>query len=99
VVLICPFVFQVSKEMGEIIRLAVSQAQRRRGLFTSTNFRRINVTESSTDPLCGQYSYSHIIFFYNFPFCIQFILMSSTCCAGIVGVDIVLALQALLGYC
>jgi hypothetical protein len=46
---------KVSKEMGEIIRLAVSQAQRRRGLFTSTNFRRINVTESSTDPLCGLY--------------------------------------------
>jgi len=46
---------KVSKEMGEIIRLAVSQAQRRRGLFTSTNFRRINVSESSTDPLCGLY--------------------------------------------
>lgn len=46
---------QVSKEMGEIIRLAVSQAQRRRGLFKSTSFRRINVSESTTDPLCGAY--------------------------------------------
>ncbi|XP_024401257.1 protein EXECUTER 2, chloroplastic isoform X3 [Physcomitrium patens] len=46
---------KVSKEMSEIIRVAVSQAQRRRGLFTSTNFRRINVLESSTDPLCGLY--------------------------------------------
>ena len=67
-VLIYSFVLQVSKEMGEIIRLAVSQAQRRRGLFTSTNFRRINVTQSSTDPLCGKHSYFHVVFLSLFCF-------------------------------
>lgn len=63
--------------MGEIIRLAVSQAQRRRGLFTSTNFRRINVSESSTDPLCGPFHSIHILF------CC--ILLSSTFCSCRVG--------------
>ncbi|KAL2635820.1 hypothetical protein R1flu_007299 [Riccia fluitans] len=46
---------KVSKEMGEIIRLAVTQAQRRRGLAKSTSFRRINVSEAGSDPLSGLY--------------------------------------------
>lgn len=45
--------YQVSKEIADIIRLAISQVQRRQGLFKCTSFSRINVSKSSTDPLSG----------------------------------------------
>jgi hypothetical protein len=44
---------KVSKEIADIIRLAISQVQRRQGLFKCTSFSRINVSKSSTDPLSG----------------------------------------------
>lgn len=46
---------KMSKELGEIVRLAVSQAIRGRGLPTSTRFRRIDVGVANTDPFSGIY--------------------------------------------
>eukprot|EP01018_Ginkgo_biloba_P014995 Gb_01772 [translate_table: standard] len=47
---------KVLKDLGEIITLAVNQAQKRRGLNGSTVFRRISIEEASTDPWNGLYS-------------------------------------------
>ena len=44
---------ELSKNMGEVLRLAVSQAQRRRGLFKCTSFRRIDLSGTSKDPFSG----------------------------------------------
>jgi hypothetical protein len=46
---------KVPRDIKEIIKLAVSQAQKRNGLFGSTMFHRIDVSEASADPLSGLY--------------------------------------------
>lgn len=46
---------KVPRDIKEIIKLAVSQAQKRNGLVGSTTFHRINVAEASADPLSGLY--------------------------------------------
>lgn len=43
-------------DFGEIITLAVSEAQKRRGLVGSTVFHRINIEAASSDPLNGLYT-------------------------------------------
>lgn len=43
-------------DFGEIITLAVSEAQKRRGLAKSTVFHRINIEAASSDPLNGLYT-------------------------------------------
>ena len=44
---------QVPRDIKEIIKLAVIQAQKRNGLFKSMMFHRINVAKASADPLSG----------------------------------------------
>ncbi|KAH9314875.1 hypothetical protein KI387_023502 [Taxus chinensis] len=44
------------QEFGEIITLAVNEAQKRRGLHVSTVFRRINIEAANADPFCGLYT-------------------------------------------
>ena len=46
---------KVPRDIKEIIKLAVSQAQKRNGLVGSTTFHCINVAEASADPLSGLY--------------------------------------------
>lgn len=46
---------KVSKDMGELLKLAISQVQRRRGLSKCTSFERIKLTGTSTDPMTGLY--------------------------------------------
>ncbi|KAI5058063.1 hypothetical protein GOP47_0026233 [Adiantum capillus-veneris] len=46
---------KVSKDMGELLKIAISQVQRRRGLSKCTSFERIKLTDSSTDPMTGLY--------------------------------------------
>lgn len=46
---------KVPGDIKEIIKLAVSEAQKRNGLVGSTTFHRINVAEASADPLSGLY--------------------------------------------
>eukprot|EP00249_Psilotum_nudum_P023064 c28738_g1_i1 orf=628-2670(+) len=46
---------KVSKEVGEFLKLAVSQVQKKRGLHKCTSFQRIKVSEANSDPLCGLY--------------------------------------------
>lgn len=43
-------------DFGEIITLAVSEAQKRRGLAGSTVFNRINIEAATSDPLNGLYT-------------------------------------------
>lgn len=40
--------------MGELLKLAISQVQRRRGLSKCTSFERIKLTGTSTDPMTGK---------------------------------------------
>lgn len=44
------------QDFGEIITLAVSEAQKRRGLHASTVFHRINIEVANADPFCGLYT-------------------------------------------
>uniref|UniRef100_A0A0D6R2Q9 Uncharacterized protein n=1 Tax=Araucaria cunninghamii TaxID=56994 RepID=A0A0D6R2Q9_ARACU len=46
---------KVPRDIKEIIKLAVSEAQRRNDLTGSTMFQRINVAEANADPLTGLY--------------------------------------------
>lgn len=46
---------KVSKDMGELLKIAISQVQRRRGLSKCTSFERIKLTGSNTDPMTGLY--------------------------------------------
>eukprot|EP00249_Psilotum_nudum_P023065 c28738_g1_i2 orf=628-2670(+) len=46
---------KVSKEVGEFLKLAVSQVQKKRGLHKCTSFQRIKASRANNDPLCGLY--------------------------------------------
>ena len=42
--------------MGELLKLAVSQVQKRHGLSKSTSFQRINFLDSDTEPFTGNHT-------------------------------------------
>lgn len=42
-----------SKDLEELLDEAVTKARNRRGLFKSTVFRRINVSDAGNDPFSG----------------------------------------------
>lgn len=46
---------KVSKGMGEILKIAVSQVQKRHGLSKSSSFQRIKLRDTNNDPLNGLY--------------------------------------------
>ncbi|KAH7290520.1 hypothetical protein KP509_30G051700 [Ceratopteris richardii] len=46
---------KVSKDMRELLKIAISQVQRRRGLSKCTSFQRIKITKSNKDPMTGLY--------------------------------------------
>lgn len=52
---------QVSKDLEELLKLAVNQVQRQRGLSKRTLFHRIDLTNSSTDSLTGNSSASQYL--------------------------------------
>lgn len=46
---------KVSKDIGEFLKLAVSQVHKRRGLSKCTSFKRIKLTDTNNDPFNGLY--------------------------------------------
>ncbi|MCO5609938.1 hypothetical protein L7F22_064173 [Adiantum nelumboides] len=46
---------KVYKDMGELLKIAISQVQRRRGLSKCTSFERIKLSGSNSDPMTGFY--------------------------------------------
>ena len=47
---------QVSREMSELLKLAVNQVQKRYALSKCTSFERIKFPDSEVDPLTGKHA-------------------------------------------